>query len=82
MLRGAHQMLQEGARRWISNDLHRFLSILETPRPESRAGLWRHVAAGCGPLNKIVLQIWCARKLADAERRLDWQTGSQEAIRC
>ena len=48
-LRGAHQMLQEGARRWISVDLHRFSLILETPGPECRAGLWQPVAT-CGGL--------------------------------
>ena len=65
MLWRAHQMLQEGARRWIFIDLLRFSLILETPGPECWAGLWRAVApcgglcrpvaASCGPFNKLIL---------------------------
>ena len=53
MLWRAHQMLQEGARRWIFIDLPRFSLILETPGPECRASLWRPVAA-CGNLWRAV----------------------------
>ena len=57
MLPGGHQMLPGGQQMlpggWQMcqkvdfNDLHRFSLILETPRLESRAGLWQAVAP-CG----------------------------------